>query len=168
MVQKIIFSKEEVSQILNTAGDFYQAAVYNGNQVEINNRIRNSTKYDYKDTSVFKDIILPKVKDLGIVDIANEAMILRYDEGHFFKRHADRLTQHGKRRKNLIIQLSEEDEYEGGHLVVDETVVSKKLGNTVVFDCGVMHEVKLLESGTRFCFLAHLQKSDLLGENKLI
>ena len=168
MVQKVIFSKEEVASILNSAGDFYQAAVYSGNTAGINTNIRNSLKHDFQDNPVFKDIILPKVKQLGIIDIANEAMILKYGKGHFFKRHIDRSSSDGKRKKNLIIQLSDEDEYEGGELIVDQTIVSKKLGTTVVFDCSTYHEVKLLKSGTRFCFLAHLQKSDLLEENKLI
>ena len=95
-------------------------------------------------------------------------MILRYDEGHFFKRHADRLTQHGERRKNIIIQLSNKNDYEGGELIIDKTVVSKEIGNTVIFDCGILHEVKLLTSGTRYCFVAHLQKSDLEVKNTLI
>lgn len=163
-----LFSREETNALLNLAGNFYQAAVYSGNQAEINKRIRNSTKYDFQDNTFLKKIILPKVKDLGVIDIGHEAMILKYDEGHFFKRHIDRTSPDGKRRKNLIIQLSDEDEYEGGELIVDQTTVSKKLGTTVLFDCSTYHEVKLLKSGTRFCFLAHLQKSDLLQESKLI
>jgi predicted 2-oxoglutarate/Fe(II)-dependent dioxygenase YbiX len=168
MVQKVIFSKEEVASILNSAGDFYQAAVYSGNTAGINTNIRNSLKHDFQDNSVFKDIILPKVKQLGIIDIANEAMILKYGKGHFFKRHQDVMSSTSKRKKNLIIQLSDTDDYEGGELEVDGTVASKEIGNVILFNCASFHEVNIIESGTRFCFLAHLQQKDLKKENYLM
>jgi len=167
MIQKVLFSKSEVQSLLKLAGDFYQAAVYSGNQPGINKNIRNSTKFDFTDNTGIKNIILPKVKELGVVDIGHEAMILRYDKGHFFKRHIDNFSG-GKRMKNLIIQLSDQGEYEGGELIVDQTVANKNIGNTILFNCNTFHEVKLLKSGTRLCFLTHLQKSDLLQENKLI
>ena len=168
MVQEVIFSKEEVNSLLNTAGDFFQSAVYSGNSGGINTNIRNSLSYDFKDNSVFKDIILPKVKHLGIIDIGNEAMILKYGKGHFFKRHQDVISTESNRKKNLIIQLSDIGDYEGGVLEVDGTFASKELGNVIIFNCASFHEVKIIESGTLLCFLAHLQQSDLKKENYLM
>ena len=89
-------------------------------------------------------------------------MILKYTKGHYFKRHRDRTDKaYTNRQKTLVIQLSDESEYSGADLKVKTHVCSKALGNAILFDATVIHEVTELTSGVRYCFTAFLEKNDL-------
>jgi predicted 2-oxoglutarate/Fe(II)-dependent dioxygenase YbiX len=49
----------------------------------------------------------------------------------------------------VIIQLSEESDYEGGTLIVGGVDVSKEIGNVVIFKSTDVHEVTKITKGTR-------------------
>jgi len=167
MIEKVLFNREEVEQIKALAKNFYQAEVYDSGTVHVNTNIRNSLKYLFKDNSVFKELIVPKLTDLGVKDIGHESMLLKYYKGHYFTRHSDRHSNLGNRQKTLVIQLSDKDEYEGGLLKVGAKASSKDLGNVILFDAASLHEVTKITSGIRWCFLAFLEKSDLISKQTL-
>jgi len=167
MIQKVLFNREEVDQIKALANNFYQAEVYDSGTVHVNTNIRNSFKHLFKDNSVFKELIVPRLRVLGVKDIGFESMLLKYYKGHYFTRHSDRHSSNGKRQKTLVIQLSDSSEYEGGVLNVGDKASSKELGNVIIFDAAKLHEVTKITSGVRWCFLAFLEKSDLIDKQTL-
>lgn len=68
----------------------------------------------------------------------------------------------GNRKLTLIIQLSEKDSYEGGVLIIDNNPISKQIGNLVLFDSGVIHEVTKLSSGERFVLVSWIEIDDMI------
>lgn len=168
MIQKVLFSKKETESIKNLAETYNKAEVYSNGEIKVKESVRNSYKYPFNDNSVFKNIIVPKLADLGIVDIGYESMLLKYTKGHYFIRHQDRLSTSGNRKKTLVIQLSSADDYDGGELKVLDETASKELGNVILFDAADFHEVKKIKSGTRYCFLAFLEQSDLVVKKNIL
>lgn len=110
--------------------------------------------------------------DLSKYDIENSCQISKYTSNinSFFAPHSDFSGEIRKnnpihtRKLSLSIQLSSEDDYEGGDLllyyhqqstkldgkpVLNEFLVPKALGTVVVFDSRIVHEVTPIISGTR-------------------
>ena len=110
--------------------------------------------------------------DLSKYDIENSCQISKYTSNinSFFAPHSDfsgLVNQNNPihtRKLSLSIQLSSEDDYEGGDLllyyhqqstkldgkpVLNEFLVPKALGTVVVFDSRIVHEVTPIISGTR-------------------
>lgn len=169
MTEKVLFNKEQVESILSLAGNFTPSnIVFNDNSNYISNSHRQSLQYSFNDNSSLKSIILPNLSSLGVLDIGNEAILLKYSSGHYFKKHRDREDRNGKRVKTLIIQLSEESDYSGADLIVNDKLASKQLGNVILFDSGNMHEVTKLISGERLVLVVWLEKNDLLLKKTLV
>lgn len=82
-----------------------------------------------------------------------------YEPGMFYGPHVDINPQvehpAHNRKLTVIIQLSHENDYEGGDLNLYSTslnpmTMTKKKGSIVVFNSSIIHEVKPLISGTRY------------------
>ena len=70
-----------------------------------------------------------------------------YREGHHFKKHIDTISipNLGQRKLTIILQLSDETEYEGGelrlHVSDNPIVISKKKGTIAIFPSFIPHDV---------------------------
>ena len=169
MIEKVLFTLEETEKLKSLAKGFELAPVYSQDQEKLKLSHRNSLKYDFNDSSEFKNIVFPKLHELGIKGIRSHAMIQKYTEGHYFKKHRDRTDKvYTNRLKTLVIQLSDESEYSGADLKVKTHTCSKVLGNVILFDASLIHEVTELISGVRYCFTAFLEKSDLNIKTSLL
>ena len=169
LIEKVLFNKDQVESILSLVEKFTPSnVVFKDNSNYISNSHRQSLQYSFKDNSLIKQIILPNLSSLGILDIGNETIILKYSTGHYFKKHRDREDKNGKRIKTLIIQLSDESNYSGADLIVNGKVASKQLGNVILFDSGNMHEVTKLVAGERLVLVVWLEKKDLLFKKSLV
>ena len=82
-----------------------------------------------------------------------------YEPGMFYGPHIDVNPQVNhpahNRKLTVIIQLSDEKDYEGGDLNLysgglNPMTMTKKKGSVIVFNSSVIHEVKPLLSGTRY------------------
>lgn len=81
-----------------------------------------------------------------------------YIEGDEFDYHVDtyiNLYEKIERKMNLIIQLSDSNEYEGGDLVVGDYTCSRQLGDCIIFPACLHHAVKNIVSGTRYSLIGH-------------
>jgi PKHD-type hydroxylase len=82
----------------------------------------------------------------------------KYNEGCFYKKHTDygENDKHKTRKLSLSLQLSDENEYEGGELILYNHIqgnsfpVHKSKGSLIVFDSRIVHEVTTVTSGTRY------------------
>ena len=82
----------------------------------------------------------------------------KYNEGCFYGKHVDYADnyEHKTRKLSLSLQLSDENEYEGGELILynniqnDVITLCKSKGTIVVFDSRITHEVTPVTSGTRY------------------
>jgi PKHD-type hydroxylase len=105
------------------------------------------------DTNLF-NLIFEKVKEFGIKTLPNQFIILRYNKNQEFKRHNDVGLDYPDRYKTLIVQLSNETDYEGGELCIfhnDEIITSsKEVGNVIMFDSSIDHLANKVKTGTRY------------------
>ena len=85
-----------------------------------------------------------------------DGRIIRYKVGNYFTIHKDRYSAHPERYKTLIIQLS--DNYNGGVLVVNDTIIDKSIGNCTLFDSNDWHHVSTITSGIRYSLVFWLEK----------
>jgi PKHD-type hydroxylase len=176
--QKTLFSKEECDYLktLFSDDDFQRSRITD-----------NKSHGEYSNTRTSYDIFLPfgvdnknvlidKLRENGIYGTVYSFTVLRYDIGQEFKKHRDNGGAHSKRYekryKTVIIQLSNEDEYEGGDLVIynndEEITASKEIGNTIIFHSSLEHELKKLTKGRRYCIVFWLEKENFKLKYDLI
>jgi predicted 2-oxoglutarate/Fe(II)-dependent dioxygenase YbiX len=84
--------------------------------------------------------------------------VLRYSVGSFFREHTDLGYQpnHTSGRKiSLIAQLSRDEDYEGGDLVLfGEEVMPRSQGTVCIFPSWMTHRVDELTKGKRYTLVA--------------
>jgi hypothetical protein len=81
-----------------------------------------------------------------------------YVEGDRFDYHTDvyvNLKEQVSRKFNLIIQLSDSDEYEGGDLMVGDKVCSRGQGTAILFPACLLHCVTQITKGNRYSLIGH-------------
>lgn len=84
--------------------------------------------------------------------------IKSYVVNDIFGPHTDILVSEDetlKRKVNLVVQLSDEAEYEGGDLMVGTYQCSRKLGTGIFFPAMAEHSVTEITAGTRFSLIGH-------------
>ena len=93
--------------------------------------------------------------DLSLND-HEQMQVCRYVEGQFYNKHTDwSYKKMATRKLSASIQLSDENDYEGGELVLDlglegEYRCPKSQGTVLVFDSRIIHWVEPVTSGVRY------------------
>jgi predicted 2-oxoglutarate/Fe(II)-dependent dioxygenase YbiX len=174
--QKVLFSKEECDYLktLFSDNDFIRSEVTSDFKNYEYSKVRTSYDVLIDASKDQKNLIQDRLKLLGISAKLQSFSVLRYDIGQEFKRHKDNINNVGnrfeKRFKTIVIQLSDEKEYEGGELVIfdsdKELVVSKKLGNVVSFFSHLEHQVNKIINGRRYSIVFWVEKNDIILNNK--
>ena len=159
--QEVLFTKEECNYILSLAKKWHVSTVTNGQpDYYLNENHRNSEQSRISNEKI-EDLIIPKIKKLNITSLSSECDVIKYKVGSFFGKHKDNNFEPIKHRKqSVVIQLSEESDYEGGELIINNTVANKTIGNTIVFDSGLTHEVTKLTKGTRYSFIGWVTENN--------
>lgn len=165
IIQKVLFSDEEVNAILGLCQNWKQLQVNSPERLgEYKLSVRNIYTCDLTNNPSIKPLVLDKVKEIGVNSISLGIHGIHYPEGCFFKRHSDGLVIH----KTLVIQLSDAKDYEGGELVVENIITSKELGNVILFPAQLIHEVKKVTRGERYSLVAFLSLEDMGIKEKTI
>lgn len=172
MKQQVILTESEVEQIKSIPttwrehfgkdDPWFESSIYDKEKGIFNPKVRSSLEITL-DNKLIEPILLPHLLKYNIKSITGEVIMLQYNEGHYFKRHRDRinLNPHTTSRvQTLIVQLSNESNYEGGELIVRDKVADKTKGNMVLFDSGELHECTTITSGTRYCLVTWLTAKD--------
>lgn len=84
--------------------------------------------------------------------------IKEYRVGDKFDNHYDwhgRIHEPLDRKMNLIVQLSEDTDYDGGDLFVINKITTRKLGSAIFFPAHYMHRVTEIVNGTRYSLIGH-------------
>jgi predicted 2-oxoglutarate/Fe(II)-dependent dioxygenase YbiX len=150
-MQKILFNKKECKTILDGIND------------SVGSSILNLADRKYKEWLVVDknilDLVLSKVKIFGVEKI-KEGRILKYEEGCFFNEHVDTWEKYPHRYKTIIIQLSDETDYDGGELKFGNEILSKKIGTTTIFEGTILHGMSPITNGVRYVFVIWLERND--------
>jgi PKHD-type hydroxylase len=155
-IEKKLFTQDECEYFKSLSNDklFERSGIIGGNNTIVVSEYRTSTQVVIQINSDLSDIILEKVKDFGIKTLPEYFIILKYDKTQEYKRHNDSALDYPNRYKTLIIQLSNETDYEGGELCIfhnDEIITSsKEVGNVIMFDSSIDHLANKITTGTRY------------------
>lgn len=122
---------------------------------------------DYSNTELI-EFILKRLSALSIKSI-NGIKITKYSKGDYFEPHHDFNSYNkGAVYKTLVVQLSDPHSYIGGDLYVKGKPQSREQGAYSLFLSSAIHEVKLVEEGTRFSLVIFLFESDFTNAKVLI
>ena len=160
----IIFSKEECDSILKLNDGFN---TINNSKVEIAIPSKRKSKFGKViSIDLLEDIILPKIRQLGIISLKNsQPMFIQYNIGDYFKPHTD--VTYGSdpstiRVYTLIIQLSDSSEYDGGILRVEDNYANKDRGTVIIFRSDKVHELTEVSRGSRNILVCMFSSKDLV------
>jgi hypothetical protein len=124
---------------------------------------------DYHDINLL-NFIINKLQVIDLKSIhTNSVKISKYSTGDYFGPHHD-FNFYGKGAiyKTLVIQLSDPSEYIGGDLYVKDNPQPREQGSYSLFLSSDIHEVKLVENGTRFSLTIFLNESDFINTKYII
>lgn len=156
IIQKKIFNKDECNYFKSLSDDtlFKRSKVTGYSNFDIISEHRTSSELTIELNEEISNVILNKLKEFKIKSLPEFFMILKYDKNQEFKRHTDSGIEYPNRYKTLIIQLSDETDYDGGELCIfhnGETIVSsKEIGNVTMFDSSIEHSVNKIKDGIRY------------------
>ena len=156
IIQKKLFSQDECDYFKSLSNDkpFERSKITEHIQFYNISEFRTSSEVVIEMDISLSNLILKKVKEFGIKTLPNHFIILRYNKNQEFKRHNDVGLDYPNRYKTLIIQLSNETDYEGGELCIfhnDEIITSsKEVGNVIMFDSSIDHLANKIKTGIRY------------------
>lgn len=84
--------------------------------------------------------------------------IKSYVEGDKFEYHTDGFSNYNfdiDRKVNIIIQLSDSNDYEGGDLIINSRTASREFGTAIFFPAHLMHCVTTINKGQRYSLIGH-------------
>ena len=155
-IQKKLFTQNECEYFKSLSNNktFEQSKILGKNNEFITSDYRSSKEVKIETNLYLSNIILEKIKELGVKTLPEHFVILKYDKNEEVKRHNDVALSDPDRYKTLIIQLSNETDYEGGELCIfhnDEIITSsKEVGNVIMFDSSIDHLANKIKTGTRY------------------
>lgn len=173
-----------MSSIIFTQSDCDYIKSYWNDSKSINGSTRGTYRVNDKSTISFKvnvkgsyinynnvdliDFVLERLSQLNIRSI-NGVKITKYSKGDYFAPHHD-FNSYGKGAvyKTLVLQLSDPHSYVGGDLYVEGKPQPREQGAYSLFLSSAIHEVKLVEEGTRFSLVVFLFESDFTYAKVLI
>jgi len=166
-VEKKLLTVEECDVLFNHITELEPSTIIRNSEV-VNSNHRTSFQSIIKTTDDIKKILLDKLKPFNIINLPPESIILRYEVEQEFKWHRDRWDDNFPERfKTLVIQLSDNYEYEGGNLIVNvsedydnRVTVNVDKGNCVLFRSDLLHCCTKVLSGTRYSFVSWLRNED--------
>lgn len=169
--QEIILTKEECNQIINLVNhdNFTQSSTANNLGERVVSEYRTSNDIILNTNGFLENLLLPKLEPFGVSSLPETAVLIKYTQGQEFKMHTDNGGIYEYRKKSISIQLSEEEDYTGGHMVVwgpeVEILFDKTIGNMILFNSEKNHQVFPIFSGTRYALVMWFSTENLSTNN---
>ena len=173
IVQPNFFSKEECIKILHLTKEFNPAYSSQGHNVSLNTEFKNSKTqclYYGIDNKFIYDKITDQIKKVNDIywnfdlQTIETMQISEYVSNCFIKPHIDIGGVSNNRKITVIVQLSDESDYEGGDVKIydgykgvvfpdnglNPESLSKKIGSIILFPSYLLHEVYKVTKGIRY------------------
>ena len=165
-----VFSPDQCQEIINIGKSYPQEGgqTFSGAGGEPSS-IRSSTIrwIDYRDPRVewlvsqLGYMVKEANRQLYKLDLYGFTEKLQFTEyegqGRHYDWHPDIGPNMSKRKISIVVQLSDEKDYEGGELLINTgqmLVPSKKQGSVILFPSFLMHKVEPLRSGNRYSLVS--------------
>jgi hypothetical protein len=161
--QKVLFSKEECSTIINYQKINHQNWKNNDRDYKSSTIVLN-----YETSWVFERLknFFEEVSGCEMFNIKNEIHFHKYQTNDWFGVHND---TRDNRLYSVGVLLNED--FIGGDFKLynpDEILLNKMCGNSYVFDVRVPHEVTLILSGIRYSLIWFIQNMNIKTITKKI
>jgi len=170
MIQSVIFTKEECDRIINSADNLPKLYTDGGWENTSTVNFTNYEIYNTEDNKWIFDRLLTFLKTNILEELISEPVkidLLKYEKNDAFQLHRDSFFD----RKYAVGCLLN-DEFEGGNFIVNTAngpfEVQKKAGNSYFFDVRLFHEVKRIESGTRWSLITFILNKNLNKKMKSV
>jgi predicted 2-oxoglutarate/Fe(II)-dependent dioxygenase YbiX len=164
MIEKILFNQDDIDYIFNFLKNFNTFRVED--KYFTNGVIKSAHMVTIDDIN-FSTFLKNKLFELGILNV-NRVTYLEYRKGDFFKKHIDASPLTPNIFKTCIIQLSNENDYIGGDLIVKNKKASRKIGNSILIGIYDPHEVTKIQNGIRKILVMNLNNEDVEVKNNII
>ena len=165
-----VFSPDQCQEIINIGKSYPQEGgqTFSGAGGEPSS-IRSSTIrwIDYRDPRVewlvsqLGYMVKEANRQLYKLDLYGFTEKLQFTEyegqGRHYDWHPDIGPNMSKRKISIVVQLSDEKDYEGGELLINTgqlLVPSKSQGSVILFPSFLMHKVEPLRSGNRYSLVS--------------
>ena len=162
-----IKSQWDKNKVLDESYNKY--AEFKGNKVKLKTSSVKANYVNITNPEVL-NFILDRLNPLGIKSISNrEVSIMKYSSGQYFGPHKD-YSYYGSDRLNrtIVIQLSNDKEYTGGDLIVENITQSRLKGSCISIRSNQIHEVTEITAGTRMTLVVFLLDKDIIFNTTLI
>ena len=153
--QQVLFTPEECDKLISYGKDFRTVGIYKQPETTITMIDEHQELYEMLNSKFVSNTI----KKFPLY-----FKLLRYHEGVYFNLHKD---SDGKddRRKTIIVQLSDPEDYEGGVLILkglNESIEADRTrGNVIIYPATTFHQVSKVTSGIRYVLVTWLESQHL-------
>ena len=155
-----VFDAEECQRILTLGTDFRQAGAAGPRDTSVRSSRIQWLKPDGANAWLFEKLaqqvqaVNAKHFRMELAGFTEPLQITRYGEGDFYGWHIDFGNGRNSIRKlSLIVQLTDEDDYEGGAVELlsghKEIVLPRARGTMCIFPSYLLHRVQPVLRGTR-------------------
>lgn len=167
-MNKTIFTKEECdyiksfwnnSNVIESGGR--QLIQLENNILSINSECSGHLNYFNEKHELF-NFVLNRFKQINVKKITSAIKITKYVKGDYFLPHKDfQYYENGELSRTIVIQLSENNEYCGGDLIVENVVQNRNIGECITIKASQLHEVTEITSGVRYGLVVFLLNEDM-------
>lgn len=92
--------------------------------------------------------------------VFNDFRILKYSLNCFIPGHLDGTDTLRNNTHNVIIQLTDPNAYKGGKVIVNDTEYNLEVGDALIYDFKVLHEVRPIKQGLRYVMNLRFHSDD--------
>lgn len=175
IIEEQIFTDEECAHLMSYAQNRNFISTKSTSYVLVSSNTSQNLEFPNKITidvdTQLNEFLLKKLNYFGIVSLPKRITILEYNTNQELKIHTDSSEVYPHRYKTVVIQLSDESDYEGGDLCIygkNTHITSKRKGNFVMFDSSLEHSAKKIKNGVRYSMVFWLEKKNFGISNSLI
>lgn len=164
-----IISQLELIEFSTGKSSRHEFTKPDGSKVNIQFRKENSAEFLILEEGPIKDLFSFNLKEsLGLKTVPS-LKIMKYSQGMGMALHED-FSRYGVTPlyKSISIQLSNPLSYDGGDLVLNGKIQTKKQGSVVVFNPTQEHGVTPITRGVRYAGILFLKESDFINTKSII
>lgn len=167
-MNSIIFTKQECDYIRsfwNTVPIIESrgrhSILLNENKINVNSESKGHINL-FDETHELFNFVLNRFKKINVKKFSSAIKITKYTKGDYFLPHKDfQYYENGELSRTIVVQLSDDNEYCGGNLIVETIVQNRNIGECITIKASQLHEVTQITRGDRYGLVIFLLNEDM-------
>lgn len=159
-----VFTPEECQKIIDYGNSLENIKASVSKENIIDNKIRDSniswiksnehTKWFYEKLAYVAITLNNNFFKFNLYGFIEDLQFTKYEKDQYYSAHLDKIISNQVRKLSIVVQLSNEKDYDGGELKIYENKKGKSLhkaqGTVFAFPSYMLHEVLPVKKGTRY------------------